>query len=140
VPRLPHPCAFCAQEPALSEVEGVGFHARPQINCHPERSEGSAVRRWQSHAGFRESKEPINAKIQRVWSESKREKLRRPHRNPVKRGLVDRPEDWPWSSFRHHLTGEDGVVEIESHRTATGLYGLSTAEIYRQSLQGKTKA
>jgi len=24
--RMPHPCAFCAQEPALSEAEGVGFH------------------------------------------------------------------------------------------------------------------
>jgi hypothetical protein len=25
VPRVPHPCAFFAQEPALSEAEGVGF-------------------------------------------------------------------------------------------------------------------
>jgi putative transposase len=29
------------------------------------------------------------------------EKLRYIHRNPVKRGLVTRPEDWRWSSFRH---------------------------------------
>jgi hypothetical protein len=28
------------------------------------------------------------------------------HRNPVRRGLTARPEDWPWSSFRHYLTGE----------------------------------
>jgi putative transposase len=29
------------------------------------------------------------------WSEQKRaEKLRYIHRNPVKRGLVERPEDW----------------------------------------------
>jgi len=55
-----------------------------------------------------------------VWSEQKRvEKLRYIHRNPVKRGLVERPEDWSWSSFRHYLTGEEGVVEIESHWTAT---------------------
>ena len=55
-----------------------------------------------------------------VWSEQKRvEKLRYLHRNPVKRGLVERPEDWLWSSFRHYLTGEEGVVEIESHWTAT---------------------
>lgn len=46
------------------------------------------------------------------------EKLRYIHRNPVKRGLVERPEDWPWSSFRHYATGEAGVVEIESERTA----------------------
>ena len=54
-----------------------------------------------------------------VWSEAKRvEKLRYLHRNPVKRGLVDAPEDWAWSSFRHYLTGEEGPVEVESVWTA----------------------
>lgn len=45
------------------------------------------------------------------------EELRYMHRNPVERGLVAKPEDWPWSSFRHYLTGEPGPVEIESHWT-----------------------
>ena len=37
-----------------------------------------------------------------VWTAKKRiEKLRYMHRNPVKRGLVARPELWHWSSFRH---------------------------------------
>jgi len=36
------------------------------------------------------------------------EKLRYIHRNPVKRGLVARPENWNWSSFRHYLSGEEG--------------------------------
>ena len=54
-----------------------------------------------------------------VWSENKRvEKLRYMHRNPVTRGLVKCPEDWTWSSFRHYLTGVEGVVEIESQWTA----------------------
>jgi putative transposase len=54
-----------------------------------------------------------------VWSEDKRiEKLRYIHRNPVKRGLVERPEDWPWSSFRHYAAGVEGTVEIESQWTA----------------------
>jgi len=54
-----------------------------------------------------------------VWSERKRvEKLRYLHRNPVTRGLVAAPEDWAWSSFRHYLTGEASVVEIESRWTA----------------------
>jgi putative transposase len=39
------------------------------------------------------------------------------HRNPVKRGLVAKPEDWPWSSFRHYATGVAGAVEIESRWT-----------------------
>lgn len=54
-----------------------------------------------------------------VWSEGKRiEKLRYIHRNPVRRGLVEKPEDWKWSSFRHYATGVEGVVEIESEWTA----------------------
>ena len=54
-----------------------------------------------------------------VWTEAKRiEKLRYIHRNPVKRGLVQDPEDWPWSSFRHYDSGVEGVVEIESQWTA----------------------
>jgi putative transposase len=41
-----------------------------------------------------------------VWSERKRiEKLRYMHRNPVKRGLVEQPEQWRWSSFRAHYYG-----------------------------------
>jgi putative transposase len=40
------------------------------------------------------------------------------HRNPVKRGLAAKPENWPWSSFRHYATGANGRVEIESQWTA----------------------
>jgi hypothetical protein len=46
------------------------------------------------------------------------EKLRYIHRNPVKAGLCERPEDWEWSSFRHYATGSEGRVEIESEWTA----------------------
>jgi len=45
------------------------------------------------------------------------EKLRYIHRNPVERGLADKPEDWPWSSFCHYLTGEPSRIEIESEWT-----------------------
>ena len=48
-----------------------------------------------------------------VWTEKKRiEKLRYIHRNPVTRELVARLEDWPWSSFRWYLLGEEGPVKI----------------------------
>ena len=54
-----------------------------------------------------------------VWSHDKRiEKLQYAHRNPVKRGLVDKPEDREWSSFRHYASGIEGIVEIESQWTA----------------------
>lgn len=33
--------------------------------------------------------------------------------NPVRAGLVARPEDWPWSSVRAHLSREDdGLVTV----------------------------
>jgi hypothetical protein len=48
-----------------------------------------------------------------VWSERKHiEKLRYMHRKPVKRGLVERPEQWRWSSFRSYLYGEVGAVRV----------------------------
>jgi putative transposase len=46
------------------------------------------------------------------------EVIRYIHRNPVARGLVAKPEDWPWSSFRHYASGVRGTVEIESQWTA----------------------
>ena len=52
------------------------------------------------------------------------EKLKYMHRNPVVRGLVSRPEEWAWSSYRHYLTGEVGTIEIESHWTAARREGL----------------
>jgi putative transposase len=54
----------------------------------------------------------VNSEFKRV------EKLRYMHRNPVKRGLVEKPEDWQWSSFLHYATGKMGMVEIESEWTA----------------------
>jgi putative transposase len=54
-----------------------------------------------------------------VYNPKKRiEKLKYMHRNPVKRGLVEKPEDWKWSSFNHYATGVEGAVEIESPWTA----------------------
>ena len=48
-----------------------------------------------------------------VWTEKKRvEKLRYMHRNPVKRGLVESPELWRWSSFRTYFFGETGPVRV----------------------------
>jgi len=40
------------------------------------------------------------------------EKLRHMHRNPVKRGLVQEPEQWKWSSYRSYAFGEAGTVGI----------------------------
>ena len=62
------------------------------------------------------------------------EKLRYMHRNPVKRGLVERPEDWPWSSFRHYALGEVGPVEIESFWTGARRDGFIDPRSQRRDL------
>jgi REP element-mobilizing transposase RayT len=54
-----------------------------------------------------------------VFTEKKRvEKLRYMHRNPVQRGLVLKPEDWLWSSFRHYAFGERGPVLVNEIQRA----------------------
>ena len=51
-----------------------------------------------------------------VWSQRKEvEKLKYMHRNPVVRGLVEKPEDWRWSSYRSYA-GESGLVRINDWR------------------------
>ena len=70
--------------------------------------EGSRVRRrfWQPGGGYdRNVVEPATAV--RV--------IEYIHANPVRRGLVERPEDWPWSSARGYAA-LDGVL-IEMDRT-----------------------
>ncbi|MGA7380103.1 MAG: transposase [Terriglobales bacterium] len=48
-----------------------------------------------------------------VWTERKPiEKLRYMHRNPVRRGLVEEPEQWPWSSFRYYQYREVGLARV----------------------------
>ena len=65
------------------------------------------------------------------------EKMRYIHRNPVRRGLVGKPEDWKWSSFAHYKTGIPGIVEIESEWTA-GLRGWQLPEWMRRGHTGSS--
>jgi putative transposase len=48
-----------------------------------------------------------------VHTERKRiEKLRYMHRNPVQRGLVASPDQWPWSSFHQYALGLQQTVAV----------------------------
>lgn len=50
---------------------------------------------------------------QRIEYESMmRQKLEYIHYNPVKRGYVDLPEHWRWSSARNYA-GQSGVIEVD---------------------------
>ena len=49
-----------------------------------------------------------------VWSAKKRrEKLEYMHQNPITRGLVIHPKDWPWSSWSFYEKSGRGLVKID---------------------------
>lgn len=37
------------------------------------------------------------------------------HFNPVRRGLVEEPQDWKYSSAGYYMTGKKGIVKIDSY-------------------------
>jgi putative transposase len=43
----------------------------------------------------------------------KREKLEYMHGNPVMRGLVEHPKDWPWSSWSNYARKGEGLIEVD---------------------------
>jgi putative transposase len=48
-----------------------------------------------------------------VFTHNKRvEKLKYMHRNPIARGLVDNPEDWPWSTYSSYKSNTPTPVQI----------------------------
>jgi putative transposase len=49
-----------------------------------------------------------------VYSDGKKkEKLNYMHANPVVRGLVEHPKDWPWSSWSFYRKNETGMIRID---------------------------
>jgi putative transposase len=41
------------------------------------------------------------------------QKLEYIHRNPVEAGLVRRPEEWRWSSYRHYMKDGEGPIALD---------------------------
>jgi len=49
-----------------------------------------------------------------IWTAKKvEEKLSYMHNNPVKRGLVKEPGDWPWSSWRYYFLQDASVLAMD---------------------------
>jgi putative transposase len=126
----------------------VGYVVMPEhvhlLLSEPERGDPSMVmqavkqgfarrflRRFRSASAFRQGKIAGSAVVaaDHVWqhrfydfvvfTEKKRvEKLRYMHRNPVKRGLVLEPQQWPWSSFCDYAEGRHGPVLVSEPRKA----------------------
>jgi hypothetical protein len=49
------------------------------------------------------------------------------HRNPVKRGLADRPEQWEWSGFRSYLYRETRLVRVKFQEWPMGIKVCTSA-------------
>jgi REP element-mobilizing transposase RayT len=69
---------------------------------------------------FAAPREPLRAFWQarfydfNVYSRGKkREKLNYMHANPVKRGLVNHPRDWAWSSWAYYFSGEKPLLPMD---------------------------
>ncbi len=49
-----------------------------------------------------------------IWTEKKKlEKLNYMHNNPVKRGLVTVPGEWPWSSWRFYYLEDASLLPMD---------------------------
>jgi putative transposase len=123
----------------------VGYVVMPEhvhllISEPPNISLGEAIKAIKLSVALRRKERPFWSPRYydfNVFTEKKRiEKLRYTHRNPVTRGLVSTPEDWPWSSFLHYATGIEGTVEIESPWTATRRNRATQASHVRESGRG----
>ena len=135
-PRLGTPHSRDIFEHTLEKSRGwygfyvAGYVVMPEhvhlLITEPERAKLSVALQMLKQNVTRQLREPEGGSFWQaryydfnVWTEAKRiEKLRYIHRNPVVRGLVASPEEWMWSSFRHYVSGFEGVVEIESQWTA----------------------
>lgn len=102
--------------------------ARQFLRAQCEKNSSAQARLWQTdseeaHVWQRRFYDFV------VWTERKRvQKLRYMHRNPVKRGLVLKPEQWRWSSYRHYAYGETGPVLVnEQIRAELKLRGRGAA-------------
>ncbi|HEX6851453.1 MAG TPA: hypothetical protein VF139_08575 [Candidatus Polarisedimenticolaceae bacterium] len=102
--------AFLLRLGELTPRFGVEVHAYCVMGSHyhallrgPESRLGEAIRHLEG-ARFRERHRalPVTAERQRL------EVTRYIHLNPVAAGLVRRPEDWPWSSYRGYLNPPEG--------------------------------
>lgn len=68
---------------------------------HRERGGRRTFRFWQPGPGYDRNL---------VWPESVRNSIRYVHRNPVRKGIVEHPSEWSWSSWRQYAGYPDDDV------------------------------
>lgn len=79
-------------------------------------------------AAFEQAGKETGRSDRKVWQDSYwdvnvyterflRRKLNYIHRNPVRSGLVESPEDYYYSSYRNYVFGEESLIEIDQEWT-----------------------
>ena len=48
-----------------------------------------------------------------INEEELRKKLEYTHKNPITRGLVDRAEQWQWSSYRYYELDDSSILKMD---------------------------
>jgi putative transposase len=75
-----------------------------------------------------------------TWSSGKiKEKLVYMHENPIRRGLVAHPQDWPWSSWSYYAFREEGLIRIDSFGCFSRM-GSHSVEVGLEELGGEKPA
>ena len=72
-----------------------------------------ALDAWATGAGAKAIWKPRGYDFNVVRDNTLLSKLEYVHKNPIRRGLVDRAEQWRWSSFRYYDSGEDSLIEMD---------------------------
>jgi putative transposase len=89
-------------------------------------AEAEQVKAWT--VAFERAGEQTGRSSNKVWQDSYwdvnifserflRQKLNYVHRNPVRAGLVEMPEEYVYSSYRSYVQGEDWLIEIDREWT-----------------------
>jgi len=73
---------------------------------------------------FQQAGQETGRSVNKVWQDDYwdtniyterflRQKLNYVHRNPVRAGLAEKLEDYPYSSYRNYVLGEEWLIEID---------------------------
>jgi putative transposase len=110
------------QEGTISNViQSLKIGSAKQIRLHAKQGQKPPQLPTGGNCGPREGRTLLASPLLRpqcARHEEFFEALKYIHRNPVRRGLVDRPEDWLWSSYRNYAFDEQGAVAVESQWAA----------------------
>ena len=116
---LPQPCG---SDPipiscVLLQLKGASGHrgkAALRAVWREHRSLGTtALDAWATAAGEKPFWKPRGYDFNVVQENTIMEKLNYIHDNPVRRGLVSRPERWSWSSFRFYEAADPSLIAMD---------------------------